>query len=217
MAKYISVDDFIKETNGKAYDIDGVYGVQCVDAVKKFNLDVYNACDFTCGNGWAYGLWTCYGTNGVEKYFDKYEYNDAKKGDWIVWNKGSKSCPDSHVSMFIERVGNGKVKAYGQNQNGKKYFNTTDISEDGILGVLRPKIYVSEDDFLPEKGYFKKGDNENNVSKINDFLIEQIKGSDYNLYTEYCAKAFQRENGLDEDGYIGQETLDKMVKKGFKY
>lgn len=216
MAKYITPDEFIKETNGKEYDVDHTAGVQCVDGIKEFNVLVYGKADFTCGNGWAYGLWTCYGTNGVEKYFDKYPYSEAKKGDWIIWNKGSKNCPDSHVSMFIERVGNGKVKAYGQNQNGKKYFNTTDISEDGILGVLRSKIYVN-DSFLPERGYLKKGDTGENISKVNEFLSSQIKGSNYTLYTDACVKIFQRQNNLDEDGYIGKETLKKMEEKGFKY
>lgn len=141
--KYISVEDFIKETEGNQYDIDHASGVQCVDGIKKFNVDVYGKYDFTCGNGWAYGLWTNYGTNGVEKYFDKYDYKDAKKGDWIIWNKGSKEAKNSHVAMFIERLGNSRVKAYGQNQNGNKAFNFSNISENGILGVLRPKIYVT--------------------------------------------------------------------------
>lgn len=142
---YISVDNFIKQTNGKAYDFDKSYGVQCVDGIKVFNYMVYgDGADFTCGNNWAYGLWTCYETNGVKKYFDKYDYKDAKKGDWIIWNKGSKSAPSSHVAMFIEKVNNDLVKCYGQSQNGIKAFNTCNLWSEGILGVLRPKIYEEE-------------------------------------------------------------------------
>lgn len=160
MEKYISVDEFVNTTNGKEYDIDHAFGVQCVDGIKEFNVLVYGKADFTCGNNWAYGLWTCYGKNGVEKYFDRYEYNEAKKGDWIVWNKGSKEAPNSHVAQFIERLGNGKVNAYGQSQNGIKAFNFANISEDGILGVLRPKIYEQPEPTptdYPFEGIIKKG------------------------------------------------------------
>lgn len=215
MAKYITVDEFIKQTEGHEYDIDKSYGTQCVDGIKKFNMDVYGNADFTCGNNWAYGLWTCYGSNGVEKYFDRYGYNEAKKGDWIIWNKGSKEAPNSHVAMFIERVGNGRVKSYGQNQNGIKAFNFTNISENGILGVLRPKIYV--DNFLPERGYFKKGDSGDNISAIDEFLASQVKGSYFGDFTEACVKVFQNQNGLKADGCIGPKTLEKMKEKGFTY
>ena len=40
MAKYISPQEFIKQTEGHAYDMDGAYGVQCVDGIKKFVQDV---------------------------------------------------------------------------------------------------------------------------------------------------------------------------------
>lgn len=135
----MSIDEFINETNGHAYDMDGAYGVQCVDGIKKFVQDFKGESNFSCGNNWAYGLWVCYGSNGVEKYFNKHSYEEARKGDWIIWNKGSKEAPNSHVGMFIEDVGNGRVKTYGQSQNGIKAFNYCDCSKDGILGVLRLK------------------------------------------------------------------------------
>ena len=216
MAKYISVDEFINTTNGKAYDVDNTAGVQCVDGIKEFNVLVYGNADFTCGNGWAYGLWTCYGNNGVEKYFDKFEYSQAKKGDWIIWNKGSKQAPNSHVGMFIERVGNNKVKSYSQNQAGIKAFNFCNVDEDGILGVLRPKIYL-QDDFLPPRGYFTKGDSGDKIELIDEFLAKQVEGTYFGDYTEACVKVFQKQNGLEDDGNIGPITLEKMREKGFTY
>lgn len=163
MARYISPDEFINETNGKAYDMDGAYGVQCVDGIKKFNYDVYGKFDFDCGScGYAWGLWANYGTNGVEKYFDRYSFGEAKKGDWIIWDKGSRSADKSHVAMFIERVGDDLVKSYGQSQNGIKAFNTCNLYIEGILGVLRPKIYESPEPTptpgdYPFDGIVKKG------------------------------------------------------------
>ena len=215
MEKYISVDEFINITNGKEYDIDHAYGVQCVAGIKEFNILVYDKADFTCGNNWAYGLWTCYGSNGVEKYFDKYPYSEARRGDWIIWNKGSKECPNSHVSMFIERDDNGKVNAYGQSQRGIKAFNIASISEDGILGVLRPKIYLNKD-FLPPRGYFTEGDSGENVSKIDDFYMAKVKGNYFGTYTKFLTMALQEKYNIQGgvDGNIGPYTLGKMKELG---
>lgn len=204
--KYISVQEFFKNTNGKAYDIDHAYGVQCVDGIKKFTQDVYGESNFTCGNGWAYGLWTNYGTNGVEKYFKQYSFNDVKEGDWIIWNKGSKQAPKSHVAMFMKKVNNKTITAYGQNQAGKKEFNLCNVSTDGILGVLRPNIYL---------GYCK-GNYGRDIEIIDEFLSEKVKGNYFGDYTEACVKVFQRKNELMETGIINTETLEKMKEQGLK-
>lgn len=216
MAKYISPDEFISYTNGHAYDMDGSYGVQCVDGIKKFAYDVYGEYKFDCGScGYAYGLWTNYGSNGVEKYFNKHPYSEARKGDWIVWNWGSESCKYSHVAMFIENKSNTVVTAYGQSQDGIKAFNFCNIYRDGILGVLRPKIY-EENSFLPERGWFQYGDSGANVSKIDDWFANKVVGDWYGDYTVACVKEFQRQNGLEQDGCIGPITLQKMLEQGFK-
>lgn len=147
MEKYISPQDFISQTVSKKYDVDGVAGVQCVDAIKKFTQMVYGKHDFNCGKcGYAYGLWTNFATNGVSKYFKKVPFSQAQKGDWIIWNWKSKPCPTSHVAMFVSKNGN-TVNAYGQNQligTTNPAFNTRAISTSGILGVLRPLIYTKQ-------------------------------------------------------------------------
>jgi len=207
MTKFITPDTFIKNTKGKAYDIDKVAGIQCVDGIKKFSLDIYSKYDFNCGAcGYAYGLWTNYGTNGVEKYFDKVPYKDAVKGDWIIWNKGSKDAPTSHVAMYVS--GNSsKVKAYGQNQNKKKYFNTATLSTNGILGVLRCKEYISHI-------MYKKGDNNKTVGKIDDLLAKQVKGTLYGDYTEECVKVYQSKHNLQKTGKVDFITYETMQKEG---
>lgn len=215
MANYITPDEFINSTVGKAYDMDGSYGVQCVDGIKKFAYDVYGEYNFNCGDcGYAYGLWTNYGTNGVEKYFNKHSYEEARKGDWIIWNWGSKGSPYSHVGMFCNNVNNDLVNTYGQNQDGHKYFCFCNCYRDGILGVLRPKIY--EEHFLPDRGWFQYGDSGDNVVKIDDWFANKVKGDYYGDYTVAVVKEFQRQNGLEQDGCIGPITLAKMEEQGFK-
>ena len=46
--------------------------------------------------------------------------------------------------MFYKKIDANIVDAYGQSQNKKKYFNFCNISTNGILGVLRPKIYENQ-------------------------------------------------------------------------
>lgn len=209
MAEFITPDTFIKITKGKKYDMDGYPKkdpYQCVDGIKKFCKVIYGKCDFTCGNDWAYGLWTNYGKNGVEKYFTQVPFKEAVKGDWIIWNKGSKDAPTSHVAMYVS--GNAsKVKAYGQNQNGKKYFNTATLSTNGILGVLRCKEYISHI-------MYKKGDNNKTVGKIDELLAKQIKGTLYGDYTVECVKVYQSKHNLQKTGKVDFITYETMQKEG---
>lgn len=207
MVKFVNPDVFIKNTKGKAYDIDKVASCQCVDGIKKFTLDIYGKYDFNCGScGYAYGLWTNYGKNGVEKYFTQVPYSQAVKGDWVIWNKGSKDAPTSHVAMFVS--GNSsKVNAYGQNQNGKKYFNTASISTNGVLGVLRCKEYLAHI-------MYKKGDVNKEITKIDNLLASKLKGDTFGDYTEACVKIYQGKNGLPKTGKIDFITYEKMKKEG---
>lgn len=244
MSKYISVNDFVKSVDGQAFDIDKAYGVQCVDGIKKFVEMVYGESNFTCGNGWANGLWLCFDTNGCNKYFVQKPFSEAKKGDWIIWNKNSKSAPLSHVAMFIENVSDTLVKCFGQNQNGIKAFNTCNVYNDGILGVLRPIIYKNTNEaetsknesFLSSKGYLKLGDSGENIEKICQFMHDKfykygewlgldnkkILGSYFGPILEAYIKEFQKrakeEKKYDDaiDGFIGPKTLKALVHYGFQ-
>lgn len=206
MAKFITPSQFIKLTNGKAFDVDKTEGIQCVDGIKKFTLEIYGKYDFRCGNNKASGLWTLYGKNGVEKYFTQVSYKNAVEGDWIIWNVGSKDAPKSHVAMYVS--GNAtKVKAYGQSQNGKKAFNTATLSTNGILGCLRCKEYISHI-------MYKKGDENKEIGKIDDLLAKQVKGTLFGDYTEADVKVYQGKNNLSKTGKIDFITYQTMKKEG---
>lgn len=87
-----------------------------------------------------------------------------------------------------------------------------------------------ENSFLPSRGYFKRGDEGENVKKINDFYYnvfpsyekalkrdkEDVKGDLFGVNTEAWTKEFQKRTGLEADGYIGKLTLAEMKKYGFK-
>lgn len=130
-----TVKQFYDNHIGKQYDIDNSYGAQCVDAFKLFTLEEFGFCNYNCTNGWASGLWIYRKDKPYYEYFTEVNINDMKNGDWVFWDNGSKDCPDSHVAMYYEG------KFFSQNQNGHRYFTLADISYNGILGVLRPKIF----------------------------------------------------------------------------
>ena len=70
--------------------------------------------------------------------------------------------------------------------------------------------------FLPDRGWFTKGDSGENVEKICNWYADKVKGNYYGDYLEACVKVFQKQNGLEEDGNIGPITLSKMEEQGFK-
>ena len=122
---------------GKAVDIDGAYGVQCVDLFKAFTKENYGVWQYTTGNGYASGLWINRKSKPYYKYFVDASVNSLQDGDWVIWGN-CKQCPSTHVAMYY----NGKF--LGQNQNGKKQATLINISKAGVIGVLRPKMYVKK-------------------------------------------------------------------------
>lgn len=75
--------------------------------------------------------------------------------------------------------------------------------------------WIEYDNFLPPRGYFKKGDSGTNVEKICAYYANLVKGEYYGDYVEACVKVFQKKNGLEQDGCIGPITLAKMEEQGF--
>lgn len=139
------------EVIGKGYDEDGAFGVQCVDGFihfcrtqigLRFNGGICYGGD---PSGYAYRIWYNFDDLGLGKYFDKVPSNQMVDGDWAIWNWNSKPhCPYSHIAMFRKDNGNGKGVFLGQNQEGISYYTQANISYNGLLGGLRPKIYHEE-------------------------------------------------------------------------
>ena len=132
----MTAEEFYKKHVGKAVDIDGAYSYQCVDLFKAFTKENYGIYNYNCTNGWASGLWIY---RKKKPYYDKFievSLDDLQDGDWLFWKNGCKVAPNSHVAMYY------KGKFFGQNQNGKHEATLKKYSTDGVLGVLRPKMYV---------------------------------------------------------------------------
>lgn len=130
----MTIDEFYKKHIGKGIDLDRSYGVQCVDLFKCFTNEFFGISNYTCGNGFASGLWYNRKSRPYYKHFEEVSINNLQNGDWCFWANGSKECPDSHVAMYY----NGQF--FGQNQKGRKEATLQSISKNGMLGALRPKI-----------------------------------------------------------------------------
>lgn len=93
-----------------------------------------------------------------------------------------------------------------------------------FLGLKKKVVAVKKDDFLPKRGYFKKGDVSPNVGKIATFMRrvfpsytdEKALGNTYGSYLIAAVTEFQRRTGLEPDGYFGPLTLAKLESFGFK-
>lgn len=92
---------------------------------------------------------------------------------------------------------------------------TTKVLDNGGLTWTSTDTSTYEG-FLPERGYFTKGDSGEKVKKIDEWFADKIKGDYFGEYTSAIVKFYQQQNGLEPDGNIGAKTLAKMVEQGFK-
>ncbi len=103
----------------------------------------------------------------------------------------------------------------------------TKIRAAGLNGFKKEE---PKESFLPDRGYFRKGDSGEKVEKINLFWYEtfpayatvlkrnakDVRGPLFGANTEAWVKEFQRRTGLKQNGSIDHITLAKMKEFGFK-
>lgn len=129
---------FYKAYVGKRIDQDGSYGVQCVDGFKVFCVWAGIPPKPT-GNGWADGYWYNRNSSGYSKYFTFVTgSSNFKNGDWVMWARGSRSHPKSHIAMYY----NGKE--FGENQGSNREFRLINGHFGDALGAFRWKGWQAE-------------------------------------------------------------------------
>lgn len=137
----ITFDDWIKQTQGRYWDMDGAYGAQCWDLWAKYCMDLYGASVSDCitPTGYAEGNYTRFPTNAkMAQIFEKKpaDYSPVK-GDVAFWNFSSQHT-GSHVSIVMEDgVHNGRITVLSQNPNPAQRM-TFDLT--AFLGYLHPKV-----------------------------------------------------------------------------
>lgn len=206
----MTAKEFYDKYIGKAVDIDGAYGVQCVDLFKAFTKDNYGIWKYTTGNNWASGLWYNRKSKPYYQYFIDGDLSSLQNGDWVIWDNGAKDCPDSHVAMYY----NGKF--LGQNQFGKAGATWRNISLSGALGVLRPKMYINRRiayrSHLQTDGWQEwKYDGETSGTTGQKKRLEAIQ---IDFKKEVYAKAHIQKDGWVDYGKITKDTVIGTTGQG---
>lgn len=138
----INFEKFIKKYLGKATDIDGSAGVQCVDLAKAYLKEVFDIPFFAVGS--------------AKNYFERFERFSALrdkfvripntpdfvpiKGDIAVWGS-SKGGGHGHVAICSGEGDTRHFYSYDQNWDGKA-CKLVRHDYRGFLGVLRPRCRV---------------------------------------------------------------------------
>lgn len=133
--------DFINKTLGKAIDVDGLYGPQCVDLFNYFNKLYNNGVYINCRpSGYARSLAENKANNGILNYYQETAVNNMIEGTVVVYGNCA-VAPSSHVAFFVKDNGNGTFQALQQNAP-KPYVTLSNMSYNGIIGAFIPKQLV---------------------------------------------------------------------------
>lgn len=138
----VNFDIFIKKYLGKATDVDGAAGVQCVDLAKAYLKEVFDVDFFAVGS--------------AKNYFERFDRFGALrdkfvriantpdfvpiKGDLAVWGS-SKGGGHGHVAICSGEGDTRHFYSYDQNWDGKA-CKLVRHDYRGFLGVLRPRCRV---------------------------------------------------------------------------
>lgn len=211
--KYISQDEFFKMTNGHKIDIDGVYGAQCVDLFNKFNDELIYPRISCYPSGYAHSIYENRANNGVlNNYVDiGSDCSKLQDGDWVVWANNSKPAPKSHVAMFRLIQGNNSAIFLSQNTtNGTSQYN---ISLEGVIGILRPKIYVKEEVKVINYKYIGYLD----IVDINQIIGWCSNGIDDTILEVHCYIYNSNNEQIRFFSFIADDYREDVGRHGFVY
>lgn len=141
------------------------------------------------------------------------------KSNSIVVNKGTKVKRGQKLGI---------IGTTGQSTGIHLHFQ---IDDGNTTHSINPYDYIFagkefiEKNFLPSRGYFKKGDNSEKVGMIAEFMYKtfpaytkkEALGNYFGPYLESSIKEFQARTKLATDGCVGPITLNKLKEFGFKY
>lgn len=144
----ISLTQWIQQTQGRYWDMDGAYGAQCWDLWAKYSMDMYGMSVQDCitPTGYAGGLYTSYPVSArceqVYKRIPASGYSPVA-GDVAIWGYGTYT-PYTHAAIVAgnEGVKNNSIYIITQNPDASalKWFPI-----DGLLGYLHPRTMPKSD------------------------------------------------------------------------
>jgi hypothetical protein len=126
-----AVDVWVGNVNGRAIDMDGAFGAQCVDLANHYHMYAVGGSSMVFANG---NQWF---TNAPASLYDKVGGAGAK-GDIACWN-AFYGGGYGHVAIVLQDLGN-SLKVMTQNPGGA---HVDTLSKQGLQGYLRPKKFNS--------------------------------------------------------------------------
>lgn len=211
---YIDVED----DTGKRYYLRNAGKEATTQGVKGF-------CETLENLGYYVGVYA----SDISGFKDMMNIEQLTRYDKWVARYGSKPSYVTEYGMH-QYTSNGKINGYSgnldMNESYKDYPEI--IKKAGLNGFGKKQnemVNNAQSNFLPSRGYFKRGDVSENVGKIASFMYKNFpaytsKKALGNLYGPYLIssiKEFQRRTGLTPDGCTGPITLSKLCEYGFKY
>jgi len=154
------------------------------DAIKGF-------CDYLESKHYYVGI---YGSD-IATFQDKVNLNEICSYDkWVArYGKAPQYVKTYQVWQYSE---SGKYNGFTVDLNECYYDYPTLIKEKGFNG------YGSVE--------YKKGDSNETIEKVDDYLANKVKGNYFGDYTEVTLNLFKKQNNLPEDGIIDDKVLDLM-------
>lgn len=151
----ITFNDWIRQTQGRYWDMDGAYGAQCWDLWAKYSMDMYGMSIQDCitPTGYAGGLYTAYPVSArcgqVYERIPAGGYTPVA-GDVAIWGYGTYT-PYTHVAIVAgnDGVKDGRIYVITQNPDASalKWFTTA-----GLLGYLHPRTMPKPGEDNPTGG-----------------------------------------------------------------
>ena len=147
-----SYDSFKAAVNGSGWDVDGIYGAQCVDAFMLLNYNLGYPSPYAWAGplGYSYEMWTnptARARNASDKYDLIYNLADVKRGDMIIFNSSVGGGYGHNAFADEDYNGQTYIQCLGQNQYGAPFptggacFNVYGISSGAFLGAFRLKSW----------------------------------------------------------------------------
>lgn len=202
----ITAQEFRNQYLGKAIDVDGAYGAQCVDLFKQVCYLAGMKPFALGGSGYAEEIVKRYQPLGLNAYFTLVSLSNAQYGDWIVWSKGVLEEKGITVTQLSKKTG--IPQSTINNMAHKEYeFKDTSIAK-AIKMANALEMNVEE---LYNEVYFKRIGEE--ISKIN------IKSCDINVNS---LKGFLEERSLSNTKFsklcnIPRTTMSSLIHNDYEF
>ena len=113
------------------------------------------------------------------------------------------------------------VARYGSKPKYVKGYQLWQFTEAGSYKdyeVDMDECYVNYPKLIIEKGFngygnkieYHKGDSNETIEKVDEYLANKVKGNYFGDYTEVTLNLFKKQNNLPEDSIIDNQVLDLM-------